>query len=176
MSKQGLVLYKSKYGATRCYAELLRETLDCVTAPIDTWNNWELTGYAWILYAGGIYAGGIGGLKTFAAHWTPTAGQKVAILAVGASPYEESAFQAVRDRAFQVLPEKLPIFYARGAWDESRMKLTDRLMCKLLQTSIQKRDPDTLEPWMLALLEARGQARDWTDRAYLTPLMEFLTA
>jgi len=37
----------------------------------------------------------------------------------------------------------------------------------MLQKAVAKRDPDTYEPWMKALMCAVGQACDWTDRAYL---------
>ncbi len=44
----------------------------------------------------------------------------------------------------------------------------------MLQKAVAKRDPDTYEPWMKALMCAVGQAYDWTDRAYLEPLLDYL--
>lgn len=54
------------------------------------------------------------------------------------------------------------------------MTFQDRTLCKLLRRSVAKRDPDTYEPWMKALMCAAGQACDWTDKSYLTPLIEYL--
>ena len=47
-------------------------------------------------------------------------------------------------------------------------------MCRLLRKTVEKKDPDTLEPWEKALMEASGKACDWTDRRYLEPLLGFL--
>ena len=68
----------------------------------------------------------------------------------------------------------IPVFYGRGAWDENRMTLPDRTMCRMLQKSVAKKDPADYEPWMKALMCAVGQSCDWTDREYLTPLLEYL--
>ncbi|WP_300846789.1 hypothetical protein [uncultured Acetatifactor sp.] len=54
------------------------------------------------------------------------------------------------------------------------MTFRDRALCRMLQKAVAKRDPDTYEPWMKALMCAVGQAYDWTDRAYLEPLLDYL--
>ena len=54
------------------------------------------------------------------------------------------------------------------------MKFMDRALCKMLQKSIEKKDPSTYEPWMKALVSAAGQSCDWTDKKYLEPLVEYL--
>ena len=45
---------------------------------------------------------------------------------------------------------------------------------KMLQKAVSKQDPSTFEPWQKALLDAVGQECDWTDPAYLEPLLDFL--
>lgn len=70
--------------------------------------------------------------------------------------------------------EEIPLFYGRGAWDEERMTLADRTLCRLLFKAVEKKAPDSREPWMEALLCAAGQKCDWTDRKYLEPLMKYL--
>lgn len=44
----------------------------------------------------------------------------------------------------------------------------------MLKKSIAKKDPDTYEPWMKALMCADGKSCDWTDKNYLIPLMKYL--
>ncbi len=43
----------------------------------------------------------------------------------------------------------------------------------LVQTTAKK-DPSTYEPWMKALICAAGQTCNWTDKKYLTPLLDYL--
>ena len=69
---------------------------------------------------------------------------------------------------------KYRYFYGRGAWDESKMRFMDRTLCKMLQKSVAKKNPDKYEPWMKALMCAVGQSCDWTDEKYLLPLIDYL--
>ena len=70
--------------------------------------------------------------------------------------------------------KKIPLFYGRGAWNEERMTFKDRTLCKMLQKAIAKKDPQTYEPWMKALMSAVGKKCDWTDKEYLKPLLEYI--
>lgn len=70
--------------------------------------------------------------------------------------------------------EKIPFFYGRGAWDEEKMTLKDRILCGALKKAISKKDPGTYEPWMKALMSVEGERCDWTDRKYLEPILEYL--
>lgn len=74
----------------------------------------------------------------------------------------------------RALDENVPLFYARGAWDEEKMSLKDRTMCALLQKMVAKRPSEETEPWMRELLGAMGQKRDWVSGEYLTPLLEYM--
>ena len=52
--------------------------------------------------------------------------------------------------------------------------MPDRTLCHFLLKSVEKKEPDTLEPWERALVSAAGKPCDWTDRRYLEPLIDFL--
>ena len=54
------------------------------------------------------------------------------------------------------------------------MSMPDRTLCHFLLKSVEKKEPDTLEPWERALVSAAGKPCDWTDRRYLEPLIDFL--
>lgn len=172
--KKGLVVYRSKYGAAKRYAELLQQETGCDVLALPDFRGPEAAGRDWVVFAAGIYAGGLGGVKEFQARYRPAPGQTLAVLAVGASPFDEQAVAQLRARSRKDSLAGAALFYARGAWDLSRMGLKDRAMCKLLLNSVKKRPPETLEPWTAALLEAGDSACDWTDAAFLTPLLDFL--
>jgi len=53
------------------------------------------------------------------------------------------------------------------------MKIMDRTLCKMLQKSVAKKDPNTYEPWIKALMCAVGQDCDWTDKKYPLPLLDY---
>lgn len=171
---KGLVLYKSKYGATRRYADMLAHELYCDVCDIGSVGNRDLASYAWIVFAGGIYASGMLGLSALKKLYDRYPHSKWAVLFVGASPFDEKAFADVKARNLKGGLRHIPAFYGRGAWDESKMTWKDRALCQMLQKAVARKDPANCEPWMRALLSAAGQACDWTDRRYLLPLFDFL--
>ena len=59
----GIILYKSKYGATRKYAEWLSERTGFSYIETDKSDIGVISGYDVIILGGGIYASGIAGLS-----------------------------------------------------------------------------------------------------------------
>lgn len=166
-----VIIYRSKYGAARRYAHWLQEALTCDCLENKNLTPAQLADYHTIILGGGVYAGGIAGLSFFQKNWTALQGKNLRIFAVGASPYDEAAVQALRPKAPL---DGVPLFYLRGAWDVAAMSFPDRTLCTMLKRSIAKRDPATLEPWMAALMEAGEASCDWTDKAALAPLLASL--
>lgn len=173
MSK-GIILYQSKYGATRKYAQWLQEATgyDCMlTKEADVR---QLAGYDTIILGGGVYASGIAGLSFLKKNIDRLNSKKLAVFCVGASPYDEDAFQQIRKLHFKDKLSGVPLYYCRGKWDEEAMSFKDRTLCRMLQKAIAKKDPDTYEPWQKALMCAVGQKCDWTEKCYLEPLLAFV--
>lgn len=172
--EKGIIIYQSKYGATKKYVDWLVENtnFDCIETPKA--NIKDIEKYNTIILCGGIYASGIAGLSFMRKNYNILKDKKLAILCVGASPYEEKAFEQVKTRNLREDLKKIPLFYGRGAWDEERMTFKDRTLCKMLQKAIAKKDPQSYEPWMKALMSAVGKKCDWTDKEYLKPLLEYL--
>lgn len=165
-----LVLYKSKYGSSAHYAEWLKEELNCDISSVDAFNN-SLDHYDCIILVGGIYAGGIAGLKYLKKYSSVLADKKVFIFAVGASPYDEGAITKLKDQNLSKLSFHAKLFYGRGIYDERKMNFIDRTMCRTLRKSLTKKDPSEFEPWMQALIQVSDEGYDWTDSKYLSPLL-----
>lgn len=174
--RKGIILYQSKYGATKKYAEWLAGKIGftCIEtkrARIDT-----LMEYDTIILGGGVYASGIAGLAFLKKNIDKLCGKRIAVFAVGASPYDEAAFAQIRQMHFSDVLSAVPLFYCRGAWNEDAMSFGDRTLCKMLHKAVAKQDPATYEPWQKALMCAVGQNCDWTDMDYLKPLIEYISA
>lgn len=170
----GIILYKSKYGATKKYAEWLKEAtkFDCIEtkkADIDKVKEYDV-----IILGGGIYASGIAGLSFLKKNIHILKGKKIIVFCAGASPYDKDAYNEVYKHNFKDDLNGIPCFYCRGAWNEDEMSFKDRTLCKLLQKAVAKQDPSTYEPWQKALMCAVGQKCDWTDRKYIGPILEYL--
>ena len=172
--EKGIIIYQSKYGATKKYAQWLQDMtgFDCTETQKATVN--DIMPYEIIVLCGGIYASGIAGLSFLKKNISRFKNKKIVILCVGASPYDESALEKIKAHNLTDKLNEIPLFYGRGAWDESKMEFMDRTLCKILQKSVSKKDPTTYEPWMKALMCAMGQKCDWTDKKYLLPLLNYL--
>lgn len=173
MSK-GIILYQSKYGATKKYADWLAEKTgyDCIETKKAKVSN--LQKYDVIVFGGGVYASGIAGLHFLKKNISSVSGKKIVVFAVGASPYDEKAIMQIRKMHFKDVLINVPLFYCRGAWDEEKMTFGDRTLCRMLQKAVAKQNPNKYEPWQKALMCAVGQKCDWTDKMYLEPLLEFI--
>lgn len=172
--KQGIIVYQSKYGATKKYAGWLREMTGFECTETRSARIEEAGQYGTLVLCGGIYASGIAGLSFLKKNMGRLKGSRIILFCVGASPYDEKALDEIRARNLRGDLQGIPLFYGRGAWDENKMTFRDRTLCRLLQKAVAKKDPATYEPWMQALVDAAGKSCDWTDRKYLTPLMNYL--
>lgn len=169
---KGIILYSSRYGSTRRYAEWLAEEtgFDCretKKAKID-----DVREYDTVVLGGNIHASGIAGLPFLKKHIAQLQGKKIVVFCVGASPYDEKAFQQAAALNLKDSLAGLPCFYCRGAWNFDGMSFADKILCRMLYKAVAKKKPEDQEPWEKALTEAGFGKHDWTDRAYLQPILE----
>ena len=171
---QGLILVHSKYGAAQKYAGWLKEKTGFPVLEAKQAGREQLAQPDTIILMGGVYASGIGGTGVLRKHWELLDGKKLAVFAVGASPYEEGNLTLLKQRNFRPPMEQVPCFYGRGIWDLQVMSLVDRTLCKLLQKSVAKKPEGECQSWELALRQAGENRADWTHPDYLQPVLEWL--
>jgi menaquinone-dependent protoporphyrinogen IX oxidase len=171
---KAVVIYKSKYGATKKYAEWLAEELSADLIENKKATIEKIEEYDAVILGGGIYATGIAGLSFLKKHHERLKNKKIVVFAVGASPYDEKAMQALIEHNLKNELSGIPCFYCRGAWNEEIMSWKDRTLCNLLKKAVAKKDPTTYEPWETALMEAIGSNHDWTDKNNIKQIVEYV--
>lgn len=172
--RKGIILYQSKYGATKKYAQWLQEKTGFDLMETKSANMKQVSAYDTIILGGGVYASGIAGLSFLKKNMDNLAGKRILVFCTGASPYDETAIEQIKKLHFKDGLRNVPLVYCRGAWDEDIMTFKDRTLCKMLQKAVSKKDPSTYEVWERALMCAVGQKCDWTDPKYLEPIIQFL--
>ena len=170
----GLILYKSKYGATKKYAGWLSEETGFPCIETDKANHSDIANCDTVILGGGIYASGIAGLSFFKKNIKQLYGKRLIVFCVGASPADETVFRAIVEHNMTSELKGIPVFYCRGPWDLDTMSLKDRTLCAMLRKAVAKKSPSEYEPWMTALMAAGDNKCDWTDRAYLNPILKAL--
>ena len=170
----GIILYQSKYGSTRKYAQWLSKMTDYPWVETKKADIREFSQYDTVILGGGVYASKIAGLSFLKRHRKQLQGKRILVFAVGASPEDGQALETLRQKNLRGSLEGVPLFYCRGAWDLEEMTWLHRTLCSKLIKNVQKKDPSQYEPWEEALMDASDGGCDWTDKGYLTPILEVL--
>ena len=169
---KGIILYASKYGATKRYAGWLAEETGFASAEVKAAKIDDVRRYDTVVFGGGIYASDIAGLSFLKKHIGQLRGKKIIVFCDGASPYEEKAFRQIVARSLKDGLAGLPCFYCRGALDFDSMSFADKTLCRMLHKAVEKKKPEDRAPLEEALMEAGFGKRDWTDKAYIAPILE----
>lgn len=121
---KGIVVYGSNYGTTRTYAqELARRT---GWPAVDWQQAQKLAEYETVVYLGGLYAGGVVGLKAVLPQLEQAPAQKLVVVTVGvADPAEPENVAHIRASLQKQLPgalyQKAQFAHLRGGIDYSRL-------------------------------------------------------
>ncbi|NLD34438.1 MAG: flavodoxin [Clostridiales bacterium] len=169
--KRIAVIYQSKHGATKRYAQWLAEALDADLYENKRLKPRDLAAYEAIILAGGLFATGIKGISFLRDNAAALPGKRLYCLGVGASPAEPEVVEELKKNNAKGALADVAFFYARGAWDVQAMTPIDRAMCSMLYKSLRKKEPRELPLWAKALVDCWDQKNDWTDRANLMPLI-----
>ena len=170
----GIVLYQSKYGAAKKYAEWISEETGFGCIELKKAGIKQTADHDTLVLCGGIYASGISGLSFLKKNIGRLSGKKILVFCCGASPYDEGAFEQIRNHNMKEALAEIPLFYGRGSFDMEAMSFTDRTLCGMLRKAVAKKAPEDLEVWEKALMEAGGSKCDWTDRKYVEPVIGYI--
>jgi len=135
-----VVIYKSKTGFAKKYAEWITEKLAADIFDVSKVTTNMLTAYDTVIYGGGLYVVGINGIKLITQNLDKLKDKKVIVFATGVSPFREEAINEVRNKNFTSEEQKhIQFFYLRGGFDYSKLKTFDKVLMTLLKWKIKWR-------------------------------------
>lgn len=166
-----IVVYKSKYGYTRRYAEWIAEELRC-----DIKENaalGDILGYDAVICGGGCYAGSINGAKLLTKNLAKLSGKRLVLFAVGSSSGAEKELAPFWEKNLTpAQSQAITHFYLRGGFDYGRLGSADRILMNMLRSHLKKiKDPDEETRGLLAAYETPV---DFTDKERLKELLEYV--
>ena len=85
---KAIVIYKTKYGSAKTYAEWIGEELNCEVAEAKSVTIEQLEKYDTIIYGGGLYAEIINGVSLITKNIDKLRDKKVAIYTTGITPID----------------------------------------------------------------------------------------
>lgn len=175
--KKTVVIYCSKYGATKQYARWIAAALSCDLLEQHTVRPDDLDRYDTIIYGGGLYAGGVSGIKLLTKNADRLQQKNLLLFTCGiADPKDEDNVKHIRQALNKILPlqlqNRIQLFHLRGSIDYKRLGLVHRMMMAMLRKMIAKKDPNTLREEDRQLLATYGQTIDFTDQSSIQPIVD----
>ena len=169
-----IVIYKSKYGSTKQYAEWIAEELSCEVKEAKSVKSDDLTNYDTIIYGGGLYAEIIAGVSLITKNFEKLKGKKLIVYTTGITPPEVREYydHEVLDKNFKPeMLEYIKIFNFLGRMVLSELSIPHRTAIKTLKKIMSsKKNPTDMEKMLIDLCDADG---DFTDKAVIGDLVNY---
>ncbi len=169
-----IVIYKSKYGATKKYAEWISEELNCEIKEARTVSVEELSQYDTIIYGGGLYAEIINGVILITKNIDKLKDKKLIVYTTGITPLECRDYydKLVIEKNFKPeMLEYIKIYNFMGKMVLDELSLVHKTALKTLKKIMQgKENPTEMEKLLVELCDANG---DFTDKEAIKELVEY---
>ena len=177
MNNNIIIIYGSCYGTTKKYAEELSGRLDCDAVSYE--NVSDINSYKTIIYMGGLYAGGVQGMKKTLKKLSDISDKNICIVTVGlADPTDEKNIEHIRKnikaQVSQELYNKAKIFHLRGGIDYSEISFLHKKMMgmvykKAVSVPVEERDAE-----LSAMIETYNKQVDFVDFDSLDQIVQSL--
>lgn len=169
---KSLITYGSQYGTTKRYAEKLAQMTGIPVA--DYKNIKELAEYELVIHFGGLYAGGVTGLKRIVKLLPQNV--KFIIVTVGlADVDDENNTNNIKKALSKQVPgdilKNALIFHLRGGIDYKELNLKHRMMMAFLYSRLKKLPEEKKTPEIKALIETYNSKVDFVDYASLNQII-----
>lgn len=166
------VLYQSRYGTTKQYAEWIAEETGGTLFPIPKVKLADLEGYDTIIIGGGIYASSIIGMTFLKKNFSRLSGKKLIAFSVGASLDSEKNTDGIRDHNLTPEMQKtVRYFHLRGGLFYSKMGSLDRTGMKIYVGMLKKKPEDQRDEETRGMIESYGKDTSFLDRATIAPII-----
>lgn len=172
-----VVIYQSKYGAVKKYAEWIAEALHGDIFEKGKISAEKMMDYDTVIYGGGIYAGGIAGISFIGKNYEKIKNKNIVLFTCGlANTKIEKNVQHIRGEMKKSLPESLMnqavIYHFRGYMDYSKLTPVHKIMMKMMNNMIAKKTDSEKTAEDRVFLETYGKAVDFTDQRSIGELVE----
>ena len=139
---KAIVVYSSKTGFVKKYAEWIAKELSIRAVRTEDINVKDLMDHDTIIFGGGLYAGGINGIKLVKKSLDKFDNKKIAMFIAGASPGRKHEIDEVWDKNFSKEEQnRMGLFYLRGGFDYEKLGMKDKMLMTLLKKKLQSKNP-----------------------------------
>ncbi len=172
---KAIVIYKSKYGSTKAYAEWIAEELGCKAVDAKQIKIDDLAEYDTIIYGGGLYAEVIAGVTIITKNIEKLNDKKLIVYTTGITPLDCRDYydKMVMEKNFKGdMASKVRVFNFLGKMVMSELSVVHRTALKTLKKIMSsKENPSEMEKLLVELCDADG---DFSDRNAISDLIQYV--
>ncbi|MCL2873425.1 MAG: flavodoxin domain-containing protein [Defluviitaleaceae bacterium] len=173
LQKKIAVIYKSKYGSTKQYAQWISIALEVPLFEASEIKPSQLEDYDVVIYGGGLYAGGIDGVKLVTKSLNKC--KQLVVFTVGLADVKTTNFSDILSKAFtQEQLSDVKIFHLRGAMDYKELSLLHKGMMAMVKKDAEKTPTEKRTSDDVFLLETYGKKVDFMDKNSIKPIVEYV--
>lgn len=170
-----IVIYKSKAGFVKKYAEWIAEELSADLFEASKISIDMLKPYEVVIYGGGLYAVGINGIKFITENFAKLKDKKIVVFATGASTSRKEAINDVMNKNFTPEQKKhIQFFYLRGGFNYRKLKVFDKFLMTLLKFRLKR--TANLTPDEKGMLAAYDNPADFTNKKNIEELISYVNS
>ncbi len=170
-----IVIYKTKYGSTKTYAQWIGTALRCPVRDAKEVKVEELGEYDTVIYGGGLYAEVINGVTLITKNMEKLQGKKLVVYTTGITPlkYRDYYDKMVIEKNFKPdTREKIKVFNFMGKMILDELSPVHRTALKTLKKLMSsKKDPTEMEQLLVTLCDADG---DFSEKDAINELLEYV--
>lgn len=172
----GIILCRSKYGASAKYAQWLSEETGFKVIDTKKADTKDVEKYDTIILGGGVYASAIAGIGFLKKNIGALKGKRIFVYCCGLAPHSGEVMDILKKKNLSGELADIPLFYYRGSWNMDDLGFSDKAMMKLYIKMLEKKDPAELKEYDRPMLEVKDKKVDWTDKKNLDPLLKLIRA
>jgi len=178
-NKKTLVLFDSKYGSTKKYAEWICKDLNCDIFEAKKFDKNLFENYEIIIFGSGLYAGSIAVKNVLVKNFERIKNKKTALFTVGlADVSNEKNVRSIKERILKEIGgeifNKIEFFHFRGAINYGKLGFIHKQMMNMLNFALSKKKKnEEFSAEEKEFLETFGKNVDFTDKTSILPLVNF---
>lgn len=165
-----IVIYESKTGFTKQYAEWIASELNCETVPVKKCTV-NLDEYDYIIYGEPFISGYLRQLDKF---YRKEYRNKLIVFTTGVAPMERTYFQehmwegnlTSEDR------EVIPFFYMQAGIDFEHMPSSYRRLVEINRNGLKEKEDKTVQDELM--YQHLTHSEDYSKKEYIQPLVDYV--
>lgn len=165
-----LLIYKSKTGFTKRYAEWICEEINCRLEDISNIKNINFNSYDLVIYGSRIHAGKIDGIDKIK---KLNLENKLILFVTGATPKETNSIKEVwKNNLTEEEYKTIKHFYIPAGLNYEKMGFLDKMMMKMASMMLEKKQDKSAED--IDMQNFIKKSYDISNKARIKPLVEYI--